>query len=43
MLQPGDAAPSFVAPSTHGEIDLAAMVAQQVTVLYFYPKAGTSG
>jgi peroxiredoxin len=43
MLQPGDAAPLFVAPSTHGELDLAVMLADRPTVLFFYPKAGTSG
>jgi hypothetical protein len=43
MLQAGDVAPLFVAPSTHGEIDLAGVVADRPTVLFFYPKAGTSG
>ena len=43
MLQPGDAAPLFVAPGTHGEFDLAAVVAERTTVLFFFPKAGTSG
>ena len=43
MLQPGDAAPQFVAPSTHGELDLAAWWPSGPIVLYFYPKAGTSG
>ena len=43
MLQPGDTAPGFVAPSTQGELDLAALVADRPTVVYFYPKAGTAG
>ena len=43
MLQPGDFAPRFIAPSTHGEFDLAVSVAARPVVLYFFPKAGTSG
>jgi peroxiredoxin len=43
MLQAGDKAVLFRAPSTRGDIDLAALVAQRPVVLYFFPKAFTPG
>ncbi len=42
--QPGDAAPSFTAPSTTGKpIGLADFVGKKTLVLAFFPKAFTSG
>lgn len=43
MLQPGDTAPTFVGPSTMGEVDLAAVLREAGVVLYFFPKANTPG
>jgi peroxiredoxin len=43
MLAKGDKAPTFRAPSTEGEFDLAAILAERPAVLYFFPKAFTSG
>lgn len=43
MLDPGDPAPSFELPNHRGEsIALSDFVGQRV-VVYFYPRAGTSG
>ena len=41
-LTEGMEAPTFVAGSTHGDIDLRALRGKNV-VLYFYPKDNTSG
>jgi thioredoxin-dependent peroxiredoxin len=43
MLAVGDKAPLFVAPGTEGDVDLAATLARGPVVLYFFPKAFTSG
>jgi peroxiredoxin len=43
MLAAGDKAPVFVAPGTDGEFDLAVALAEEPLVLYFFPKAFTSG
>ena len=44
MSQVGQVAPSFKLPASNGEtIDLAEVVAKKPVVLYFYPKADTSG
>lgn len=43
MLAVGDRAPSFVAQSTEGEVDLAALLSEGPLVLYFFPRAFTPG
>jgi peroxiredoxin len=43
MLQPSDSAPTFVAPSTMGDVDLAEFLREAGVVLYFFPKANTPG
>ncbi len=43
MLAAGDRAPLFVAPGTDGDIDLGAMLREGPVVLYFFPRALTSG
>ncbi len=43
MLAVGEKAPLFVAPSTQGEFDLAAALAKGPLLIYFFPKAFTSG
>lgn len=43
MLAVGDKAPQFVAPGTDGEFDLVAALGKGPLVLYFFPKAFTSG
>ena len=43
-LKPGDQAPDFTLPSTEGEpIALSRALAQGPVVLFFFPKAFTSG
>ena len=43
MLSVGDKAPTFVAASTGGELDFAAVLKQSPAVLYFFPRAMTPG
>jgi peroxiredoxin Q/BCP len=44
MPQVGQVAPSFKLPASNGEtVDLSEVVAKKPVVLYFYPKADTSG
>jgi thioredoxin-dependent peroxiredoxin len=43
MLAVGDKAPSFVAAGTEGDLDLTAALAKGPLVLFFFPKAFTSG
>lgn len=43
MLEPGDDAPDFELPDQDGEPSRLADFRGQPLVLYFYPKAGTSG
>jgi peroxiredoxin len=43
MLAVGEKAPSFEAPATEGDFDLSAALANGPVVLYFFPKAFTSG
>jgi hypothetical protein len=43
MLKVGDKAPIFVAAGTDGDVDLSALLAVGPVVLYFFPKAFTSG
>jgi peroxiredoxin len=43
MLSVNDQAPTFVAASTQGELDLAVLLKEGPAVLYFYPRAMTSG
>lgn len=44
MLQPGQAAPSFVLPDADMQtVDLSAFKGKKRVVLYFYPKDGTPG
>jgi len=43
MLAVGDKAPLFVVSGTEGDVDLAAAMARGPVVLYFFPKAFTSG
>ena len=43
MLSVGDKAPSFSAPGTDGDVDLADALGQGPLVLYFFPKAFTPG
>jgi peroxiredoxin len=42
-LQVGDAAPDFIASSTHGELELRQVVKQGPVVLAFYPADFTPG
>jgi peroxiredoxin len=43
MLGVGEKAPAFTAQSTDGEVQLAGLLSQGPLVLYFFPKAFTSG
>lgn len=43
MLGVGDKAPVFTARSTDGELRLSELLSQGPLVLYFFPKAFTSG
>lgn len=43
MLAVGEKAPLFVAPGTGGEFELADTLSRGPVVLYFFPKAFTSG
>lgn len=43
MKGTGDTAPGFTASGTTGEIELAAELRKGPVVLYFFPKANTSG
>jgi thioredoxin-dependent peroxiredoxin len=43
MIAEGDRAPLFRAPGSDGEVDLAALLAEGPVVLYFFPRALTSG
>lgn len=43
MLAIGEAAPDFKAESTRGTIGLADLLSRGPVVLYFFPKANTSG
>lgn len=43
MLKVGDKAPVFIAPSTGGQVDLAALLKRGPVVLYFFPRALTGG
>jgi peroxiredoxin len=43
MLSVGDKAPSLTVNSTEGEVDLDSLFADGPLVLYFFPKAFTSG
>ena len=43
MIQAGSKAPAFKAEGTQGEVDLAALLLRGPVVLYFFPKANTSG
>lgn len=43
MLQEGEQAPLFKVPGPSGEVDLAALLREGPVVLYFFPKAFTSG
>lgn len=43
ILQPGDSAPDFRLPASQGRSVSAADLAGQPYILYFYPKADTSG
>jgi peroxiredoxin len=43
MLPTGVAAPAFRAESTQGEIELNSRLERGPVVLYFFPKANTSG
>jgi peroxiredoxin len=43
MLSVGDKAPTFVAPSTAGELDFAELLKKGPAVLYFFPRAMTPG
>jgi len=43
MLKTGTRVPGFRAESTEGEIDLKARLQLGPVVLYFFPKANTSG
>jgi peroxiredoxin Q/BCP len=43
MLAVGDKAPLFKAPGSDGEVDLAALLESGPVVLYFFPRAMTSG
>lgn len=43
MLEPGDKAPSFTLPDQNGEKVKLSDLKGQTVVLYFYPKANTSG
>ena len=43
MLAVGADAPRFMAPSTRGEVDLAALLEEGPVVLYFFPRAMTGG
>lgn len=44
-LSPGDQAPDFTLPTTHGELSLSQLVSSQRegVILYFYPEASTPG
>jgi peroxiredoxin Q/BCP len=43
-LKPGDAAPDFTLPSTDGgEVTLSKALSEGPVVLFFFPKAFTSG
>jgi peroxiredoxin len=43
MLGVGDKAPDFVAEATTGRIEFASQLGRRPVILYFYPKANTSG
>jgi peroxiredoxin len=43
MLNVGDSAPKLTVTGTDGEIDLGSAFAEGPVVLYFFPKAFTSG
>jgi peroxiredoxin len=43
MIAVGDKAPSFVAAGTEGNLDLTVALAKGPLVLFFFPKAFTSG
>jgi|GEM_PF-2521600 len=43
MLHVGDPAPRFKVPGAAGEVDLTALLASGPVVLFFFPKANTSG
>ena len=43
MLEPGDTAPDFTLPDQHGEPVTLSALRPAPVVLYFYPKADTSG
>lgn len=43
MLEPGEAAPDFELPDQHGETVSLSDLQGQTVVLYFYPRADTSG
>lgn len=43
MVAEGDRAPLFRAPGSDGEVDLGALLAENSVVLYFFPRAMTSG
>jgi len=43
MLNVGDSAPRFKAPGTPSEVDLTSLLASGPVVLFFFPKANTSG
>lgn len=43
MLAVGDRAPLFAASGTDGDLDLGALLREGPVVLYFFPRAFTSG
>ena len=43
MLTIGDPAPRFNVPGTPAEVDLTSLLASGPVVLFFFPKANTSG
>lgn len=43
MLNVGDEAPDFTAPGTAGNVSLGSLLEAGPVVLYFFPKAFTSG
>jgi len=43
MIAVGDEAPLFTVAGSDGEVDLGALLAEMPVVLYFFPRAMTTG